>query len=91
MVMTFVLTPQSHYNTITKPHARFPFSLMEGLSIEFHSHMIEFIIDCYCDMAKCDKLIFSLAITCILTRMYITIPPSPHFYVMGAISKESIL
>ena len=89
--MTFVLTPQSHYNTITKPHARFLFSLMEGLSIEFPSHMIESIIDCYHDMAKRDKLIFSLAITCILTHMYITIPPFPHFYVMGAISKESIL
>ena len=63
--MTFVLTPRSHYNTITEPHARFHFSLMEGLSIEFPSHMIESIIDCYHDMAKCDKLIFSLAITCI--------------------------
>ena len=91
MLMTFVLTPRSHYNTITEPHARFHFSLMEGLSIEFPSHMIESIIDCYHDMAKRDKLIFSLAITCILTHMYITIPPFPHFYVMGAISKESIL
>jgi len=25
MVMTFVLTPQSHYNTVTKPHACFLF------------------------------------------------------------------
>ena len=53
--------------------------------------MVESIIDCYHDAATHDKLIFSLAITCILTRMYITILPSPHFYVMGAISKESIL
>ena len=47
MVMTFILTPWSHYNTITEPHAHFLFSLMEGLSIDFPSHMIESIIDCY--------------------------------------------
>ena len=35
MVMTFVLIPQSHYNTITKPRAHFLLSLMEGLSIDF--------------------------------------------------------
>ena len=32
MVMTFVLTPQSHYNTITKPHAHF-FSLSWRISL----------------------------------------------------------
>ena len=47
MVMTFILTPRSHYNTITKPRARFILSLMEDLSIDFPSHMIESIIDCY--------------------------------------------
>ena len=47
MVMTFVLTPQSHYNTIIEPYACFLLSLMEGLSIDFPSHMIESIIDCY--------------------------------------------
>ena len=47
MVMTFVLTPQSHYNTITEPHFRFLLSLMEGLSIDFPSHMIDSIINCY--------------------------------------------
>ena len=52
--------------------------------------MIEFIIDCYCDTATRDKLLFPLAITYILTYMYVIIPPTPHFYVMGAISKESI-
>ena len=90
MVITFVLTPRSHYNTITEPHALFLLSFMEGLSIDFPSHMIESIIDCYCDMATYDKLIFPSAITRILTHMHITIPPSPHFYVIGAISKESI-
>ena len=65
-------------------------SLMEGLSIDFPSHMIESIIDCYRDMTTRDKLIFPMAITRILTHLHITIPPSPLFYVMGAISKESI-
>ena len=90
MVMTFVLTPRSHYNTITKPRACFLLSLMEGLSIDFPSHMIESFIDCYRDTGTCDELIFSLAITRILTHMHINIPPSPHIYVMGAIRKESI-
>ena len=35
IVMTFVLYPLSHYNTITKPHARFLLSLIEDLSIDF--------------------------------------------------------
>ena len=90
MVMTFVLTSRSHYNTITKPHARFLLSLMEGLSIDFPSHMIESIIDCNRDTTTRDKLIFPSAITCILTYLHITIPLIPHFFVMGAINKESI-
>ena len=40
MVMTFVLTPWSHYNTITESRAHFLFSLLEDLSICFSSHMI---------------------------------------------------
>ena len=44
MVMTFVLTPRSHYNIITEPRAHFLPSFMEGLSIDFPSHMIEFIM-----------------------------------------------
>ena len=47
MVMTFVLTPCSHYNTITEPRASFLFSFFEGLSIDFSSHMIESVIDIY--------------------------------------------
>ena len=90
MVTIFVLTPWSHYNTITKPNARFLLSLMEDLSIDSPSHMIVSIIDCYQDTATHDKLIFPLAITHILTHMHITIPPSPLFHVMGAISKESM-
>ena len=83
MAMTFVLTPRSHYNTITEPRAHFLLSLMEGLSIDFPSN-------CYQNTVTCDKLIFPSAIMRILTHLHVTIPPSPHFYVMGAISKESI-
>ena len=63
---------------------------MEDVSIDFPSHMIESIIEVYRDTTTCDMLIFISAITCILTHMHVTIPPSPLFYVMGAISKESI-
>ena len=96
MVMTFVLTPWSHYDTITKHRARFLLSLMEDLSIDFPSHMIVSIIDCYQDtttqqdITTYDKLIFPLAITNILTHMHVTIPPSLLFNVMGAKSKDSI-
>ena len=88
--MTFVHTPRSHYNTITKPHARFLLSIMEDLSIDFPSHMIQFMIDCYWGTATRDKLIFHLAITCILSQVHVTILPSSPFYVIGAINKESI-
>ena len=63
MVMTFVLTPQSHYNTIIEPRACFLLSLMEDLSIDFPSHMIESMINCYQDTATRDKLIFPSSIT----------------------------
>ena len=35
MVMTFVLHPLSHYNSITEPRARFLLSLLERLTIDF--------------------------------------------------------
>ena len=90
MVKTFLLTPLSHYNTIIESRAHFLLSLLEDLSIDFPSHMIVSMIDIYQDTATCDKLIFPLAITCILSHMHVTIPLLSHFYVMGAISKESI-
>ena len=90
MVMTFVLTPRSHHNTITEPHARFLLSLLEDLSMDFSSHMIVSMIDIYRGIATRDKLIFSSAITHILTHLHVTIPFSPLFYTMGAISEESI-
>ena len=81
--------PWSHYNTIAKPHAHFLLSLMKDLSIDFPSHMIVSIIDCYQDTVTHDKLIFPSAITHILTHMHVTIPPFHLFHVMAAISKES--
>ena len=86
MVMTFVLTPLSHYNSIAKPRVRFLLSLLEDLTIDFLPHFIISIIDVYQDMATYDKLIFPLVITRILRYFYIPIPNSPYFTVMGAIS-----
>ena len=39
MVMTFVLHPLSHYNSITEPRARFLLSLLEHLTIVFPTHL----------------------------------------------------
>ena len=86
MVMTFVLTPRSHYNTITKPCAHFLFSLLKGLSIDFPSLMIVSMIDIYQDTATLNKLIFPSAITLILTHMYISIHFAALFPIMGAIT-----
>ena len=91
MVMTFVLTPQSQFNTIIKPRAHFLFSFLEGLSIDFPSHLIVSMIDIYQDIATRDKLFFPLAITRILTHMHISIPHPALFSCMGAISRESLL
>ena len=90
MVMTFYLTPLSHYNSITKPRARFLLSLMEGLSIDFPSHFIIFILDVYLNTTTCDKLIFPSIIMQILQHFSIPIPLSPLFIVMGAISTDSV-
>ena len=62
MVMTIVFTPWSHYNAITEPCSHCLFFLLEGLSINFPSHMIVSMID-----------IFPLAITRILTHMQVPI------------------
>ena len=63
MVMTFILHPLSHYNTITEPHARFLLSLLEDISIDFPSCFILSLIDVYKDTATRDYLIFPSAIT----------------------------
>ena len=58
MVMTFVLHPLSHYNSITQPRARFLLYLLEHLIIDFPSHFILSLIDVYKDTTTCDKFIF---------------------------------
>ena len=90
MVMTFVLTPLSHYNSITKPRAQFLLSLLEDLSIDFPSHFIISIIDIYRDTTTRDKLIFPSAIMRILHHFSIPIHDSLYFTVMGAISAMSV-
>ena len=66
MLMTFVLHPLFHYNSITEPRARFLLSLLEYLTIDFPSHFILSIINVYRDTATHDKLIFPSAIMWIL-------------------------
>ena len=94
MVITFVLYPLSHYNTITKPRARFLLSLIEDLSIDFPSHFILSLIDVYKDTMTHDKLIFSSAIARLLRYFSVSYPESPHFTFMCAIDailvKQSI-
>ena len=86
MVMTFVLHPLSHYNSIIEPRTRILLSFIEGLNIEFPSHLTLSLIDFCKDMATCDKVIFSSAITRIIHHASISYPESPHFSIMGAIS-----
>ena len=90
MVMTFTLTPLSHYNSITKPRACFLLSLMEDLTIEFPSHFITSIIDVYQDIATRDNLIFPSVITRILQHFSIPIPLSLLFTIMGVICAGSV-
>ena len=90
MVMTFTLTPLSHYNSITESRARFLLSFLEDLSINFLFHSITSILDVYQDTATRDKLIFPSAITRILRHFSIPIPNFPYFTTMGAISTDSV-
>ena len=90
MVMTFVLHPLFHYNSITKSRACLLLSLLEDLSIDFSSHFILSLTDVYRDMMTRYKLIFPLAITRILHHFSVFIPDSHLFTVMGAISVASV-
>ena len=90
MVMTFILHPLSHYNTITDPHARFLFSLLEDISIDFPSQFILSLIDVYRDTATRDMLIFSSAITRILYHFSVSFAVSTPFLVMGAIDRATV-
>ena len=90
MVMTFVLHPLFHYNSITEPHARFLLSLIEDLTIDFPSHFILSHMDVYRDTTIRDKLIFPSAITRIIRHFSTPYPGSSHFTVMGAINAMSV-
>ena len=90
MVMTFVLHPFSHYNSITEPRARFLLSLLEHLTIDFPSHFILSIIDVYRDTASRDKLILPSAITRILRHFSVPFPASDHFTYMCAIDTTTV-
>ena len=90
MVMTFVLHPLSHYNSITETRARFLLSLLEHLTIDFPSHFNLSIIDVHLDSASRDKLIFPSAITRILRHFFIPFPSFDHFTVMCAIDYATV-
>ena len=90
MVMTFVLHPLSHYNSITEPRARFLLSLLEHLTINFPFHFILSIIDVHLDSVSRDKLIFPSAITRILRHISIPFPSSNHFTIMCAIDYATV-
>ena len=90
MVMTFVLHPLSHYNSITEPRARFLLSLLKHLTIDFPSHFILSIIDAHLDSVSCDKLIFPSAIMRILRHFSVPFPLSDHFSIMCAIDYATV-
>ena len=90
MVMTFILHPLSHYNSITKSRAQFLLSLLRDISIDFPSHFILSLIDIYKDMATRDKLIFPSAITRILHHFSVSFPESPHFTIISAIDATTV-
>ena len=89
-MMTFILHPLSHYNSITEPRAQFLLSLLEDISIDFPSHFILSLIDVYRDMATCDKLIFLSVITQILHHFSVSFLVSPHFSMIGAIDAATV-
>ena len=90
MVMTFVLYPLSHYNSITESHARFLLSLLKHLTIDFPSYFIVSLIDVFQDWASRDKLIFPSTITRILRHFFIPFPTSDPFTFMCAINATTI-
>ena len=88
--MTFVLHPLFHYNSITKPRAHFLLSLFKGLTTNFPSHFILFLMDVYKDTATCNKLIFPSTIMRIICHDFMSYPESTHFTIMCAISGASV-
>ena len=90
MVMTFVLHPLSHYNSIIEPRVRFLFSLLEHLTIDFPFHFILSIIVVHLDLASRGKLIFPSTVTRILRHFSIPFPSSDLFTIMCAIDYATI-
>ena len=90
MVITFVLYPLSHYNSITESRARFLLSFLEHLTIDFPSHFILSLIDVFQDSAYRDKLIFPFAITRILRHFFVPFPASDPFTFMCAIDTATV-
>ena len=89
-MMTFVLHPLSHYNSIIEPRARFLLSLLEHLTIDFPSYFILSIIDVHLDWDSRDKLIFPSAIMRILRHFSFPFPSSNHFTIMCAIDYATV-
>ena len=90
MVITFILHPLSHYNSITEPRARFLLSLLEHLTIDFPSHFIFSIIDVHLDSTSHDKLIFPSAIVRILHHFSVPILASDPFTFICAIDYATV-
>ena len=88
--MTFSLYPLSYYNSITELRARFLFSLLKHLTIDFPSHFILSIIDVHRDSTSRDKLILPSAITRILRHFFVPFPASDHFSYMCAIDDATV-
>ena len=90
MVMTFILHPISHYNSITEPRARFLLSLLKHLTIDFPSHFILSIINVHLDSASRDKFIFPSVIARILRHFSVLLPASDPFSFMCAIDYATV-
>ena len=90
IVMTFILHPLSHYNSIIEPCAWFLLFLLEDISIGFPSHFILSFIDVYRDMVTRDKLIFPYTITRLLHHFSVSFLESPHFTVISAIDAATV-
>ena len=90
MVMTFILHPLSHYNSITEPCAQFLLSLLDHLTIDFPSHFILSIINVHLDSVSCDRLIFPSTIMRILRHFSVPFPFFDHFTVMCAIDYATV-
>ena len=90
MVITFVLHPLSHYNSITEPRAQFLLSLLEHLTIDFLSHFILSIIDVHLDSASHDKFIYPSTITRILRHFSVPFTSSDHFTIICTIDYATV-